>query len=97
MTECNKRNIGVIKHDNMNVGRHSNISGLHLNWKGINIFIENIVFYVNKFCSNWLVTKLSENSINIAQFELTSRQNNSNSDLTKELNKDECCLKKLRK
>ena len=26
--ECNKRNIGVIKHDNMNVRRHRNMSGL---------------------------------------------------------------------
>ena len=31
-----------------------------------------------------------------AQFELISRQDNSNSDLTKKLNKDESCLKKFR-
>ena len=50
--ECNKRNIGVIKHDNMNARRHCNMSDLHLNWKGTNILIEKILFYLNKFCSN---------------------------------------------
>ena len=44
--EFNKRNIGGIKHDNMNGRRHCNISGLHLNWKGINILVENISFYL---------------------------------------------------
>ena len=50
--ECNKRNIVVIKRDNMNARRHCNKSGFHLNWKGTNILIENILFYLNKFCSN---------------------------------------------
>ena len=50
--ECNKKNIGVIKHDNMNARRHCNMSELHLNWKGINIIIEKILFYLNKFGSN---------------------------------------------
>ena len=80
----------------MNARRHCNMSGLHVNWKGANILIENILFYLNKFCSNWLVSKVSENSEKSAQFELISRQNNNNSDLTKELDKDESCLKKLR-
>ena len=31
--EYNKRNIGVIKHDNMNARRQCSMSGLHLNWK----------------------------------------------------------------
>ena len=50
--EYNKSNISVIKHDNMNARRHCNMSGLHLNWKGTNTLIENILFYLNKFCSN---------------------------------------------
>ena len=45
--ECNKRNISVIKHDNMIARRHCNMSDLHLNWKGTNILIENILFYLN--------------------------------------------------
>ena len=86
------RNICVIKHDNMNARKYCNMNGLHLNWKGTNILIENILFYLNKFCSNWLVTKVSENSKKSAQFELISRQNSSNRDLTKELDKDESCF-----
>ena len=50
--ECNKRNICVTKHDNMNARRHCNMSGLHLNWDGTNILIENVLFYLNRFCSN---------------------------------------------
>ena len=73
-----------------------NMSDLHLNWEGINILIANILFYLNKFCSNGLVTKVSENSKESAQFEFISRRNNSNIDLTKELDKSESCLKKLR-
>ena len=42
--ECNKRNICVIKHDNVNARRHCSMSGLHLNWKGTNILIEYISF-----------------------------------------------------
>ena len=94
--ECNKRNICVTKHDNMNARRHCNMSGLHLNWDGTNILIENVLFYLNRFCSIWLVTKVSENSKKSAQFELISRQNNSNIDLTKEFDKGDSCLRKLR-
>ena len=50
--ECKKRNIDVIKLDNMNARRHCNMSGLHLNWGGANILIESILFHSNKFCSN---------------------------------------------
>ena len=42
--KCNKRNIGVKKHDNMNARRHCNMSGSHLNCKDANIRIENILF-----------------------------------------------------
>ena len=42
--ECNKRNICIIKHDNVNARRHCNMSGLQLNWKGTNILIEYISF-----------------------------------------------------
>ena len=52
MQECKERNIAIIKYDNMNAQRHCNISGLHLNWKGTNILIKNILLYLNKFCSN---------------------------------------------
>ena len=44
----------------MNARRHCSMSGLHLNRKGTNILIENILFYLNKFYSNRLVTKVSE-------------------------------------
>ena len=54
------------------------------------------IIHLNKFCSNCLVSKVSENSKKSVQFELISRQNNNNRDLTKELDKDESCLKKLR-
>ena len=50
--ECKKRNIDIIKHDNMNAQRPCNMSGLHLNWKGRNVLIENILFYLNKFSLN---------------------------------------------
>ena len=79
----------------MNARRHCNMSGLHMNWEGTNILIENILFYLNKFSSNYLVTKVSENSKKSVQFKLISMQNNSNSDLTKELDKGQSCLKKL--
>ena len=52
MQECKERNIAIIKYDNMNAQRHCNMSGLHLNWKGTNILIKNILLYLNKFCSN---------------------------------------------
>ena len=78
----------------MNVRRHCNMSGLHLNWKGTNILIDNILFYLNKFCSNWLLSKVSENSKKSAQFELISRKNSSNVDLKKELDKNESRLQK---
>ena len=54
------------------------------------------IIHLNKFCSNCLVSKVSENSKKSVQFELISRQNNNNRDLTKELDKDESCLTKLR-
>ena len=54
------------------------------------------VIHLNKFCSNCLVSTVSENSKKSVQFELIFRQNNNNSDLTKELDKDESCLKKHR-
>ena len=38
--ECNKRKIGIIKHDNRNARRHCNMSGLHLNWKGRSMLIK---------------------------------------------------------
>ena len=50
--ECNKRNICIINHDNMNAQRHCNMSSLHMNSKGTIILIENILFHLNKFCSN---------------------------------------------
>ena len=80
----------------MTLQHECSISGLHLNWKSSNTLIENISFYLNKFCSNLLISKVSENSKKSAQFELIFRQKNSNSDLTKELDKDESCLKKIR-
>ena len=51
------------------------------------------IFYLNKFCSNCLVSEVSENSKKSAQFELISRQNNKTSNLRKQLDKDESCLK----
>ena len=54
------------------------------------------IIHLNKFSSNCLVSKVSENSKKSVQFELISRQNNNNRDLTKELDKDESCLTKLR-
>ena len=94
MWQCNKRNIGVIKCDNKNARGHCNMSGLYLNWKGTNILTENILLCSNKLCSSWLESKVSENSKKSAQFELILKQNTSNSDLTKELDKDKSCLKK---
>ena len=55
------------------------------------ILIENIFIFLKQ-----VSFKVSENSIKSAQFELISRRNNSNSDLTEELDKGESCLKKLR-
>ena len=44
----------------MNAQRHGNMSGLHLNW-GTNIPTENILFYLNKFCSIHLYLRLVSN------------------------------------
>ena len=54
------------------------------------------IIHLNKFCSNCIVSTASEKSKKSVQFELISRQNNNNSDLKKELDKDESCLKRLR-
>ena len=50
--ECNERNIGIIKYDNMNARRHCNMSVSLLNCKCTNILTEKFLFYLNKFCSN---------------------------------------------
>ena len=44
MWEYNKRNIGIMKHGNMNAQRHCNMSGLYRNWKGRNFLIKDILF-----------------------------------------------------
>ena len=45
--ECNDRNIGFIKHDNIIPRKHLNRGGLHLTKEGNNIFSENILFILN--------------------------------------------------
>ena len=51
----------------MTLQHECSISGLHLNWKSSNTLIENISFYLNKVCSNLLVSTVSENSLDKKQ------------------------------
>ena len=55
--ECHKRKLGVTEDDNIYALRLCSLSVLHMNWKGENILIKNILFYLNKFCSNWLLSE----------------------------------------
>ena len=49
--ECNRRNIGYINHDNINVNRHLNGSKLHLNEAGTGIIAKNFINFL-KFTEN---------------------------------------------
>ena len=48
-SEFHKRNICFSSNSNINSKYDCNKSGLHLNWKGTNKFVENVLFALNKF------------------------------------------------